>query len=254
MRMAEILPLLPEVLRRTAQPGRPLGALLEAMEGLHARDELILAGLDAYFDPARAPDAFLPYLASWVGLGWVPVAGVRDRMDVTFGVEPAALRRLIAAAPLLAQTRGTAEGLTLLLRTATAVPDIAVTDSPGAGSPARFTCGWRSPRSGGPAAAGRIPGAHGQAATPPATSSCSRRRLLERSHRSHENGSRDFRNDPGGAAPAGRAVRLPIIPWPSSTPSVSSGGRSMPAYVRVSAAIIGALFIVLAILTLADKL
>jgi hypothetical protein len=47
---------------------------------------------------------------------------------------------------------------------------------------------------------------------------------------------------------------LPIIPWPSSTPSVGSGGRSMPAYVRATAAIIGALFIVLAILTLTGTL
>ena len=164
MRAAEILPLLPEVLRRTAQPGRPLAALLEAMEGLHARDELILAGLDAYFDPARAPDAFLPYLASWVGLGWIPVAGVRDQMDVTFGLEPAALRRLIAAAPRLAQTRGTAEGLGLLLRTATGVPDIAGERLARQGRRPPVSPAGGSPRGRRrPPAAGRIPGAHGQA-------------------------------------------------------------------------------------------
>jgi phage tail-like protein len=125
MQTAEILPLLPDVLRQGAGEETPLGALLAAMSALHERDERILAQLDAYFDPWRAPDAFLPYLASWVDLGWVPIRG--DPAGV--GVAAPQLRRLIAAAPRLAQLRGTVEGLTLLLRTATAEAGIVVVDS-----------------------------------------------------------------------------------------------------------------------------
>ncbi len=130
MEATELRRLLPEILRRTAHTGTPLDALLQVMAELPARDERILAVLAAYFDPYRAPDRFVPYLAAWVDLGWLPVRGVEGAsIPGQAGVEVARLRALLQQAPRLAQARGTAAGLALFLRTATGVPDIQVLDS-----------------------------------------------------------------------------------------------------------------------------
>lgn len=130
MQATELLRLLPEIIRRTAQRGTPLDALLQTMAALPIRDEQILGQLDAYFDAYRAPDRFVPFLAAWVDLGWLPV---RDLEPATGGVHGAVdvdrLRDLIAAAPRLAQLRGTAAGLALFLSTATGVSDIRILDS-----------------------------------------------------------------------------------------------------------------------------
>ncbi len=68
MKRTEIEQLLPGIFQRTVQPGTPIFALLEIMEALPAPDETILNTLDSFFDPHRAPDAFVPFLASWVDL------------------------------------------------------------------------------------------------------------------------------------------------------------------------------------------
>lgn len=115
MKRAEIEQLLPSVFRRTALPSSPLVAVLEAMEALHEPSEEVLEGLDAYFDPWRAPDAFVPYLSRWVGLGWLAShRGGRDSLAPS-----AALRGLVADAARLARMRGTREGLEEFLRLAT---------------------------------------------------------------------------------------------------------------------------------------
>lgn len=134
MQATELRALLPEILQRTARAGTPLDALLQVMAALPERDVRILAGLDAYFDPWRSPDRFVPYLAGWVDLGWLPVRGVDAASGPgDAGIEVGRLRDLVQRAPRLAQARGTAEGLALFLRTATGATDIRVLDSGAAG-------------------------------------------------------------------------------------------------------------------------
>src|SRR5438874_1042488 len=60
--------LLPEIFRRTVRPGEPLAGILRTMEDLHAPSSEILGRFDAYMDPYRTPDAFVPYLARWLDL------------------------------------------------------------------------------------------------------------------------------------------------------------------------------------------
>lgn len=112
MDAARIVDLLPEVFRRAAVPGQPLDLLVGVMEELHAPVEEVLGEFDAYIDPYRCPDAFVPYLAHWVGLGWLVVGG-----DHPVGDGP--LRALVATAERLANLRGTAVGMSAFLVLAT---------------------------------------------------------------------------------------------------------------------------------------
>ena len=82
--------LLPEVIRRGAQPGSPLGALLDVMEAMHAPAETALRGLPSILDPQTTPDDFVPFLATWVGLDDV----VPDGVEFEAGV--GRLRQLVA--------------------------------------------------------------------------------------------------------------------------------------------------------------
>lgn len=107
MKSAEIARLLPGVFQRTVRAGSPLAALLAAMEALHAPSEAVLSELDALFDPRRAPERFVPFLARWVDLD----------LPVTTGL--GRLRELVAAGVELSRWRGTARGLLLFLSTAT---------------------------------------------------------------------------------------------------------------------------------------
>ncbi|MEW5989620.1 MAG: phage tail protein [Chloroflexota bacterium] len=123
MKQSEIAHLLPGVFQRTVKPGTPLWALLDVMEALHAPSEEVLARLDRYFDPYQAPDAFVPYLASWVDLERL-LTGMVDRLnDATaptlFPAGLGRLRELIAAAVFLSRWRGTNKGLIRFLETAT---------------------------------------------------------------------------------------------------------------------------------------
>lgn len=120
MKRSEIEQLLPEIFQRTSYPGTPLFALLEAMETLHAPSEAILAELDGYFDPYRAPDRFVPLLARWVDMGHLLVESVGGG-EPTFPSGVGRLRALVAAASFLSKWRGTARGLLHYLETATGV-------------------------------------------------------------------------------------------------------------------------------------
>jgi phage tail-like protein len=128
MKRSEIEPLLPAVFQRTLYAGSPLGALLDVMEALHAPAEGVLARLETHFDPARAPDRFVPLLARWVDLAWLLAA---DPGAPAAGRDPdvggtARLRELVAAAAYLSQWRGTAHGLLRFLEIATGVPGFGV--------------------------------------------------------------------------------------------------------------------------------
>jgi phage tail-like protein len=128
MKRTEIEHLLPGIFQRTIREGTPLFALLEVMEALPAPDEAVLDQLDAFFDPYRTPDAFVPFLASWVDLEWllleVPEGFTSLASPLPSGM--GRLRELVAAAAFLAQWRGTAKGLIRFLETATGVQGFAI--------------------------------------------------------------------------------------------------------------------------------
>ncbi len=127
MKHSEIANLLPAVFLRALWPGSPFLALLEVMERFHAPSEATLASLAHYFHPYLAPDAFVPFLASWVDLEWL----LRHSPDTDDQGDAAAhgqfppglgrLRELVAAAAYLFRWRGTNQGLTCFLETATGV-------------------------------------------------------------------------------------------------------------------------------------
>ena len=144
MRRTEIERLLPEVFRATVADGAPLGAVLDVMAQLHEPDEAVLAELDAYFDPARTEDRFVPLLARWVDLERLFVQSATGRTD-TGEREPIStghgrLRELISRAAFLSQWRGTRTGLIAFLETATGASGFTIDEQvPGAaGRPRAF--------------------------------------------------------------------------------------------------------------------
>jgi phage tail-like protein len=99
--------LLPLVIRRAIVPGSPLAALIAVMADLHDPADAAAAALDAYFDPWRCPERFLPLLAAWLDLP----------LPITTGAWR--LRALIGAASGLHQLRGTRIALLIFLAAAT---------------------------------------------------------------------------------------------------------------------------------------
>lgn len=126
MRRAAIERLLPGVYQRTAGNAGVLGALLDAMERMHAPTERTLAAVDDLFTPYRSPDRMVAFLLGWVALDHVPHRDARhpDR-DPTVAL--GRLRDLVAAAARIARTRGTAAGLRLAIATATGL-DVAISE------------------------------------------------------------------------------------------------------------------------------
>jgi len=122
MKSSDIESLLPAVIRVTLGSGNPAGALLKIMEELHEPTEAILADIDSYFNPRRAPDPFLPYLAHWLDLDrFIQADPVGRKQGAPSTVPLPQLREWIAAAASLSKLRGTARGLQMLLETATGI-------------------------------------------------------------------------------------------------------------------------------------
>jgi len=144
MKRTAIEGLLPAVFTRTLRPGTPLAAVLDTMESLHAQDEEVLARVDLYFDPRRAPAAFVPFLATWVDLARLAPQRPRRRPQKGPGrgqgdpkgpgdssetaqaplgevIAEGRLRELILRAAELSRWRGTGRGLQLFLEIATGV-------------------------------------------------------------------------------------------------------------------------------------
>ena len=122
MKRSEVERLLPAVFQRAAdRPDGPLNSLLQVMADLPQPSEDVLARIETYFDPRRAPDRFVPYLAQWVDLGWLLTepaatdASAPRSLPSGLGL----LRELIAAAAYLAKWRGTKRGLLRFLQIAT---------------------------------------------------------------------------------------------------------------------------------------
>lgn len=126
MRKDEIMHLLPMVFQKAIREGSPLMALLEVMEELHRPSEKGLEEIDNIFNPYRATDRFIPFLACWVDLDRFFAARSVDGLELSDTAPPIStglgrLRELIAAAAYLSNWRGTMKGLTLFLETATGV-------------------------------------------------------------------------------------------------------------------------------------
>ncbi|HEU5217590.1 MAG TPA: phage tail protein [Gemmatimonadales bacterium] len=124
MQARDIVRLLPEILGSSHAEGTPLAALTEAMTDLMTPADRRVRALDSWFDPYRAPDAMVPYLASWVDLGWLPVRAEAGGE----GLPMDRLRALVAEAPQLAATRGTGAGLRRFLEVALSESEIGVVD------------------------------------------------------------------------------------------------------------------------------
>jgi phage tail-like protein len=153
MKQKAIEVLLPEVFRRTVREGGPLAALLRTMEDLHEPSTEILGRLDAYVDPYRTPDAFVPYLARWLDLERLfddpndeYTAPGEGRNPISSGL--GRLRELIAWAAVLSQRRGTRQGLLKFLEVATGVTGFVIDEEvPGPGGrPIPFHLRVRAPR------------------------------------------------------------------------------------------------------------
>jgi len=135
MKRSEIERLLPHVFQRTIRPDNPLLAILEAMSALHAPSEAALDGLDGSFNPFRAREDFVPYLACWLDLERLfnkPPGLMQTRHSsrppISTGIER--LRALTATAAYLSQWRGTKRGLVLFLEIATGIQGFAVEEQP----------------------------------------------------------------------------------------------------------------------------
>jgi phage tail-like protein len=116
MNSERIKDLLPAVFQQAVVPGRPIAAYLDVMEHLHTSVERKLEELDRFFDPRRAPEPFVRYIAAWV--------------DVDFPVSTGRLRELTALFVELLATRGTRRGLTRLLEVATGLEGFEVHENP----------------------------------------------------------------------------------------------------------------------------
>ena len=111
MKRARIAELLPTVFQRALSFSPPLRAILGVMEAMHAPSETALAHFGDALNPRTAPDRFVPYLASWMGLDFVSEGATP--------IDLSRLRELIAMSNVLAKWRGTATGLILFVEIAT---------------------------------------------------------------------------------------------------------------------------------------
>jgi phage tail-like protein len=124
--------LLPGMFQRAAGPGTVVAAALDVMAELHEVDEAILADIDATFDPYRAPDRFVPFLARWVDLDRLLPPDTSGGDHIPFAPGYGCLRNLVATGAELAQWRGTSAGLRWFLRLATGIDGFTIVeDVPG---------------------------------------------------------------------------------------------------------------------------
>lgn len=101
------------------------------MESLHEPSLRVLERLDATFDPYRTPDAFVPFLATWLDLERLfepRFGGSSSESDSPIATGRGRLRELTAAAAYLSKWRGTTKGLLRFLETATGESGFAVVE------------------------------------------------------------------------------------------------------------------------------
>ncbi|MDQ7993028.1 MAG: hypothetical protein AAGC63_15590 [Propionicimonas sp.] len=121
---------LPQVFASGADTG-PLAAVVAGADGMQQPVSDVLDHLETRFDPLRAPDPMVCYLASWVDLDWLtlPESPTRARSTLPGGAAP--LRDLLVASADLAARRGTAGGIVRFLELATRRTGYAVEDAGG---------------------------------------------------------------------------------------------------------------------------
>jgi phage tail-like protein len=132
MRAERIARFLPETYRAANQPRSLLRALLGAMEELQLPSEEVLADVDRYIDPARAPDDFVPMLASWLDLtAYLDWSGGRAGAgSPRFAPGPLRLRLLVSRAAEFSARRGTRAALEDFLACATGCAGFTVEENP----------------------------------------------------------------------------------------------------------------------------
>ena len=130
MARATLRDALPQVFGSGAATG-PLAGLVAAADGMQQPVSDVLDHLEAWFDPMRAPDPMVCYLASWVDLDWLtlPESATRSRSTLPDGAAP--LRDLLVASADLAASRGTAAGIVRFLELATRRTGYTVEDAGG---------------------------------------------------------------------------------------------------------------------------
>ena len=121
MKASQIKRLLPSTFQRAWTPVSPLAAILALMEDHHTPVESVLSRLNTFFDPRRAPDAFVPYLASWFDLEILLDLSHSEDGPPTPALSTGVgrLRELVANAATLSHWRGTRTGMRLFLEIAT---------------------------------------------------------------------------------------------------------------------------------------
>jgi phage tail-like protein len=142
MERTHIARLLPEAYQGAIRADNPLGAVLAAMEALHAPAEARLDTLDAQVDPLRADEPFVFMLADWLGLaGYLDWSGGRPGFGMpSFAAGTGRLRLLVAEAVELGRSRGARSTLERFLTVATGLSGITIEDAIGdaAGRPLPF--------------------------------------------------------------------------------------------------------------------
>jgi phage tail-like protein len=122
---------------RVAAASEPniLMAMLSVMDAMQAPSEAVLGSIDSYFDPYRAPDAFVLMQASWLGLDryfeWS--GGSYGYGEPSFPTGIGRLRLLIGEYPSLVRSRGTRFALTRFLEVATGISGFSVDDGSASG-------------------------------------------------------------------------------------------------------------------------
>jgi phage tail-like protein len=129
MRSQTIKRLLPAAYQRAANDETVLAALLDVMEVLQEPDEELIGDFDAQFAPYTARDDFLAFLARWVALDHL-VGVRRPGSSDPLLIPPTQMRHLIADAAVLAQVRGTSDGIRSFLEIATGVRGFEIVETP----------------------------------------------------------------------------------------------------------------------------
>ncbi|MBN1983465.1 MAG: hypothetical protein JW795_18150 [Chitinivibrionales bacterium] len=146
MKHAEINKLLPSIFQQTCVEKTPLWAILKVMETLHEPTERQLENLTDLFNPRSTFDQFVYLLAYWVDMEWLIVkkqSGITSQRQTSYDSkigDLGRLRELIANAAMLAQWRGTTQGLLLFLKIATGYDQFEIDEQvrDGAGKPIGF--------------------------------------------------------------------------------------------------------------------
>ncbi|WP_161992634.1 phage tail protein [Aureimonas leprariae] len=130
MELRAIARLLPEAVQAGITPGSVLETILAVIQSHLRPAEAVIADLDRWFDPRRAPEPFVRMLAGWLGLDPILAGDEEAGSTRAATIDTGALRELVAAAAGFARARGTVETMIGLLETATATRGFRIVENP----------------------------------------------------------------------------------------------------------------------------